>query len=95
MPEQLRVKNVRPTKASICAERDALMFFEDAFHNYEDFLGSDVKTRAIVYRTSTTIWNHEQLPSGVERVIELPSQLEVAEGWGEASEFLRNEIAKN
>ena len=94
MPDELSVNGERLTKAEVCDEQNALIFFEDAVHNYESFLSPSIKTKAILFRTKTSVWNHSVLSDGMRRIVYLPKDTQAVEGWKEASEVLRIEIAK-
>lgn len=94
MPDELAINGVKPTKSDICHDLKAIAFFDDAIHNINTFVESNIDTKPYIFRSEHTTWNHcdEELPEGVEGVVELPKGVEIVVGWEDASKKLEQHI---
>lgn len=94
MPDELAVNGEKPTKSDICRDLNAIAFFDDAIHNINEFVESGTDTKPFIFRSKHTTWNHggQELPEGVESVVELPEEVEIVIGWEDASRKLEKHI---
>jgi len=90
MSDELVIDGEKPTKLDICRDLGAIVIFDDAVHNIADFVKTGSNTKPFLFRNEYTSWNFtpEQLPFGVENVVELPEGIEVVSGWEDASRKL-------